>query len=49
MPALNSRFADLPLLPALFMAALCLGGAIHQNPNLLRPALSLAHALPHLL
>ena len=49
MSLLPSRSSDLPVLPALFLAVLCLGGAIHQNPMLLRPVLHLAQALPHLL
>ncbi len=41
----NFRTADLPLLPALYLAVLTFGAAVHANPALLRPVLGFAHSL----
>ena len=43
------RVPEIPLLPAFFAAVLCLGGAVHGHPQLLRPVLGAVAALPHLL
>ena len=44
----NCRSIDLPIFPAMLMALLCIGAAVHQNPTLLRPVLTAAQVLPHL-
>ncbi len=43
----KSLAINVPLFPALSMALLCLGAAVHGNPTLLRPILTLAGVLPH--
>ena len=45
----KAHHADSPILPMFLSAVLCLGATVHGNPSLLRPVLSLAHTLQHLL
>ncbi len=43
------RSTDLPLVPALYLAALSIGAAVHSNPGLLRPVLGWVHTLTSIL
>ncbi len=45
MSKTNRRNNDLPILPALNVAVLSLGAAVHGNPSLLRPVLGWVHTL----